>query len=196
VTNGTFSHDELIALCASLEPLTVVLRDAENATATLPPPCFASATCYARHPNIMHGFLVPSSLWAADVSNFGLPHCAFPQWHSADTAPDAVPRHLGDDLTLDSFAILGGSSGGTSSKPAGRQVPVETFVLYCDATRNAMLWVRTLRSLDPRKQPVRWPPEPGSDTNVTPGRILRCTLRTPLVQTVNTTVRSALLAFP
>jgi hypothetical protein len=157
VTRGCFSDNEMIALCASLRPV------AENSYPTQP---FAKATYYARYPSTCHGFLVPSSLWAADVSNFGLPHCAFPVWGAAVAAPEQVPKRLGEDLVLDSFGVLGSNSTSSnkstnSSGDEGHGAWMETFALYCNESRDAMLWVRAVGAVGPREEAPLWPPAPG-----------------------------------
>ena len=155
VTRGSFSDDELIGLCASLRPV---------AETGYPTQSFAKATYYARFPTTCHGFLVPSSLWAADVSNFGLPHCAFPVWGAADAAPEQVPKRLGRDLLLDSFGVLGGNKNSSSSSDGaeGHGAWMETLALYCNESRDAMLWVRAVRAVGPREEAPLWPPAPGA----------------------------------
>ena len=111
----------------------------------------------------------------------------WPRWHEAAAAPPVVPRSLGDALTLDSYAVLGGApshtpwpndahdgatndgahDGAHDGAPMGSTTamastaPMETFALYADESRDAMAWVRTVRAIGPCLEAPRWPPEPG-----------------------------------
>lgn len=98
VTAGCFADHELADLCSSLAPLHqgVVAPHLPSS------PAFACATYYSRHPSTMHGFLVPSSLLAQDVSNFGLPQCAYPHWWAAEEIgqqpiPEIVLAEVGNN---------------------------------------------------------------------------------------------------
>ena len=156
VTRGSFKDDELVLLCNGLG-VPYGQRDHS------PPQCFAHSTYYARHPHAAHGFLVPSSLWAADVSNFGLPHCAFPVWSDAASAPASAPRRLGK-LLLDSYGVLNGDGSAATEHdgPAEQREPMETFALFVDNNRDSMAWVRWVRAVGPQQELPRWPPEPGA----------------------------------
>ena len=202
VTRGSFHDDELVRLCRGLcavavgepppppSPLLPSSPLLPLSHRALSPPCFARATYYSRHPSVAHGFLVPASLWANDVSNFGLPHCGYPTWVDAASAPVTVTRRLGKLLALDSYGVLGGrrrggrGGGGNGSSYAvenevegskgegkgeegktGETAPVEpleTFALYTDADRDSMAWVRTVWSVGPMQEAPRWPPETGA----------------------------------
>jgi hypothetical protein len=94
VKEGCFADEELVDLCSSLTPLQEVVAALQS-----PPEALARANYYSRHPSTMHGFLVPASLLAQDVSNFGLPQSAYPHWWAAEelggekpTPGDECPR--------------------------------------------------------------------------------------------------------
>ena len=148
VIAGTFDDEELIAVCRSLQPMDDA-SDMEGGLGVMRARSFARDTYYARHPATTHGFLVPSSLLEGDVSNFGLPHCAYPNWWAFDLAsladharaplirttrpsagglhapaeqralPKGVPERLPFGLLLDSLGVLGGTDGGGGSDGEG-----------------------------------------------------------------------------
>ena len=162
ITKGLFEDQELIALCNGL-----VAEETEEAIKERT--YHMHASYYQRYPATHHAFLVPSSLFARDVSNFGLPHCAYPRWMAAAKAPTTVPRLFGS-LVLNSFGVLDGNGTLSEKKKEKKDleerrnimVPMETFALYTDRHCDSMAWVRTIRGVGPKEEVPLWPPQPGA----------------------------------
>ena len=156
ITTGTFTDTELIKLCNGF--VAIEEENPEESTYHM------NSSYYKRYPKTHHGFLVPSSLFARDVSNFGLPHCAYPEWMNGTKAPTNIPRRFGM-LSLNSFGILDGNGELHVTK---KETPMETFALYTDENRDSMAWVRTIRSVGPKEEEPLWPPQPGAYPCETP----------------------------